>query len=244
MKHKEIKPCPELAPFIHSFWELKGEDKDRQWERNFPDGCPGLVINLGDNCITDNGALAMEHGKTYVVGAMTSFKDSFISADTHLSGVCIKPGTFSNLYTYAPQVEITNNTIAFDNARAFDFEKIIKDPFSYLNRFFIDRITHKHKPLQPVIEDIHQANGRLSIHEIARRNHTTVRQLERNFRIHIGLTPKEYSNIIRFQHALAVIKKSAEARSLSDIAFECGFYDHSHLTSEIKRNTGLAPSQL
>lgn len=243
MKHREIKPCQELAPFIHSFWELKGEDTDGQWERNFPDGCPGLVINLGDNCITDNGILTMEYGKTYVVGAMTSFKDSFINADTHLLGVCIKPGSFSNLYNYAPQSEITNNTIEFDHAHAFDIDKIIKDPFRYLNRFFIDRIGSKHKPLQPVIEHIHQANGQLSIHEIARRNHTTVRQLERSFRVHIGITPKEYSNIVRFQHALAVIKKSAEERSLSDIAFECGFYDHSHLTSEIKRNTGLVPSQ-
>lgn len=244
MKHKEIKPCPELAPFIHSFWELKGEDKDGQWERNFPDGCPGLVVNLGENCITDNGALAMEYGKTYVVGTMTSFKDSFISADTHLLGVCIKPGTFSNLYNYAPQVEITNNTVEFDHTHAFDFDKIIKDPFHYLNHFFIDNIRNKKQPLQPVIDDIHRSNGQLGIYEIARRNYTTVRQLERSFKIHIGVTPKEYTNIIRFQHALSVIKTSARARSLSDIAFDCGFYDHSHLTSEIKRNTGLVPSQL
>ncbi|MET3878556.1 helix-turn-helix transcriptional regulator [Chitinophaga sp. OAE865] len=244
MKHIDIKPCPELVPFIHSFWELKGGDNDGKWERNFPDGCPGLVINLGDNCITDNGSLTMEHRKTYVVGAMTSFKDSFINADTHLLGVCIKPAAFSNLYSYAPQVEIINSTIEFENTNAFDFEKIIKDPFIYLNRFFIDRIGNKNKPLQPVIEDIHRANGQLSIQEIARRNHTTVRQLERSFRIHIGLTPKEYSNIVRFQHALSVIKGSAGERSLSDIAFDCGFYDHSHLTSEIKKNTGLVPSQL
>jgi AraC-like DNA-binding protein len=53
-----------------------------------------------------------------------------------------------------------------------------------------------------------------------------------------------YSNIIRFQNALTVIKKADNKRSLLDIAFECGFYDHSHLANEIKRNTGLAPTQL
>ena len=35
-----------------------------------------------------------------------------------------------------------------------------------------------------------------------------------------------------------------EKRSLLDIAFECGFYDHSHLTNEIKKNTGFSPSEL
>jgi len=32
--------------------------------------------------------------------------------------------------------------------------------------------------------------------------------------------------------------------SLLAIAFECGYYDHSHLTDEIKRNTGFSPSKL
>ena len=41
-----------------------------------------------------------------------------------------------------------------------------------------------------------------------------------------------------------LIKNSDDKRSLLDIAFECGFYDHSHLVNEIKRNTGLAPTQI
>lgn len=243
MKYKETKPCTELQPFIHAFWELKGEDTDGQWERNFPDACPGLVMNLGDSCTTDNGAVVMEHGKTYAVGAMTSFKDSFIHANTHLLGVCLRPASFSTFYRYAPQTELLNNTVAFDRTRAFDFDRILKDPIGYLNRFFTDRAGDKINSIQPVIRDIHHTNGQLGIYELARQNHTTVRQLERSFKANTGLTPKAYSNIIRFQHALALVK-NAGARSLLDIAFECGFYDHSHLTSEIKKHTGLLPSQL
>ncbi|WP_264538162.1 helix-turn-helix domain-containing protein [Flavobacterium sp. N1736] len=244
MEYKETKTCIELAPYIHSFWELKGDNSDNQWERIFPDGCAGLIINLGESCKTDNGNVSMDYGKTYVVGAMTSFKDTFIDAETHLLGVCLKPATFSNFYKYAPQNELTNSTIEFDRRHSFNIEKIVKDPSYYLNNFFYDRFRNKNRPLQSVIEEIHNANGQLSIYEIAKRNCITVRQLERNFKMHIGITPKEYSNIVRFQNALSIIKKSANEQSLLDIAFECGFYDHSHLTNEIKRNTGLAPSQL
>jgi len=244
MKYQDIKPSIELAPYIHSFWELKGEINDSQWERTFPDGCSGLVINLGDICRTDNGLVSMDYGKTYAVGAMTSFKDSFIDANTHLLGVCLKPAAFSVFYKYAPQNELTNSTVEVESRHSFHLEKINKNPLNYLNRFFIDRTKTKHQPLQSVIEDIHKSNGQLSIYEVSKRNHTTVRQLERNFKIHIGITPKEYSNIVRFQNAMSVIKNSAQDRSLLDIAFECGYYDHSHLTNEIKRNTGLAPSQL
>ena len=244
MEYKEVKPCLELEPFIHSFWELKGGESDRQWERNFPDGCPGLVLNLGETCVTDNGSLGMEFGKTYVVGAMTSFKDSFIDSNTHLLGVCLKPATFSNFYDYAPQNELTDSTVEFERLKSFNIDKVLKDPFYYFNQFFTEKNKCKQSQLQPVLEVIHHSKGQLSIYELAKRNCTTVRQLERSFKTQVGVSPKEYTNIVRFQHALSLIKNPCDKRSLLSIAFECGFYDHSHLANVIKRNTGLTPSEL
>ena len=233
MEYIETKPYKELELFIHCYWELKGEDSDRQWERNFPDGCAGLVMNIGETCLTDNGSLSMEFGKTYVVGAMTSFKDSFIDSNTHLLGVCFKPATFTNFYNYVAQDELTDNTIEFEKPNSFNIDKILANRSNYLNQHFLDRIKCKENQLQSIISDIHSSNGKLSISELSKRNHITVRQLERKFKSQIGLSPKEYSNIIRFQNALNIIKNSNENRSLLDIAFECGYYDHSHLCKNI-----------
>jgi AraC-like DNA-binding protein len=241
MKYKKIKPSNELEPFIHFYWELKGNEMERQWERVFPDGCAGIVMNLGDTCLTDNSTLLMEFGKTHVVGAMTSFKDSFIDTDTHLIGVCLKPAAFANFYSYASQHELTNDTVEFEKSNSFDVNKTLANSFNYFEHFFSERIISKANPLQSVINEIHSTKGQISIYELSKRNFTTVRQLERNFKKLIGLSPKEYSNIIRFQYALSLIKKSKQSRSLLDIAFECGYYDHAHLSNEIKRNTGLTP---
>lgn len=244
MQYKKIKPCKELEPFIHFYWELKGNEIERQWERVFPDGCAGILINLGNTCLTDNGLLSMEYGKTYVVGAMNSFKDSFIDSETHLAGVCLKPATFANFYSYASQNELTNATVEFEKANSFNVDKASDNPFHYFDRFFSGRLKNKNIRLQEVLNQIHLTNGNISINELAKIHFTTVRQLERNFKKLIGLSPKEYSNIIRFQHAMSLIKNSNQSRSLLEIAFECGYYDHSHLTNEIKKNTGLAPSLL
>jgi AraC-like DNA-binding protein len=243
MQYKEIKPCTSLAPYIHSFWELRGDENDEQWVRNFPDGCAGLVMNLGADCLTDNGAVSIEYGKTYAVGAMTCYKDSFIGADTHLLGVCLKPATFGNFYTYAPQYEFIDQTIEFERSDSFSIDGVLADPFRYLNHFFLER-NNSDKSLLSVIEDIHSENGLLTIQQLAKRNHITIRQLERNFKRDVGIPPKEYSNIIRFQKALNLIKNLDVDQSLLDIAIRCGFYDHSHLTNEIKRKTGILPSQL
>jgi AraC-like DNA-binding protein len=244
MEYKETKPCIELEPFIHSFWEMKGSEQDKQWERIFPDGCTGLVLNLGDNCITDNGLISMESEKTYAVGAMTSFKDSFIDNNTHLLGVCLKPAAFTNFYKYLPQSEFLDNTVEFDKIHSFNIDKILKNPISYLNQFYSDRIIKKDNGLKLILEDIQNSNGQLSVYELAKRNNTTVRQLERNFKTHIGISPKEYSNIVRFQNTLNVIKNADHNRNLFDISFECGFYDHSHLTNNIKKYSGLTPTEL
>ncbi|WDO12361.1 helix-turn-helix domain-containing protein [Flavobacterium sp. WW92] len=243
MIYSEADPCAALQPYIHSYWKLKGDMQDSQWERIFPDGRPGIVINLGDDCITDNGQTVMEHGKTYAVGAMTSFKESFIGSDTNLLGVCLKPGTFSSLYTFAPQKELTNATVEFDRRLSFDTSRIMKEGEGYLNRFFTGRMGDRDLNLQHILDDISACRGNLNIRELASRNCTTVRQLERNFATHIGLTPKEYSSIIRLQNTMAQLEKS-KAASLSEIAFDCGYYDHAHLANEIKKFTGLTPTQL
>ncbi|SHK01521.1 helix-turn-helix domain-containing protein [Pseudozobellia thermophila] len=242
MKYKKTKPHIELEPFIDFYWELKGHKFKTQRERVFPDGCTGIVMNLGNKCLTDNGALSMEFGKTYVVGAMTSFKDSVIDTDTHLIGVCLKPGTFANFY--APQNKLTNDTVEFEKSQSFNLDKTFKNSFNYFDQFFLSRLKSKNYQLQSIINDIHSMKGQLCIYELSKRNFTTVRQLERNFKNLIGLSPKKYSNIIRFRNALGLIKDARQNRSLLDIAFECGYYDHSHLTNEIKRYTGLLPSDL
>ena len=243
MKYTKIKPDIELGPFIHFYWELKGNEMERQRERVFPDGCAGIVMNLGDNCLTDNGSAFMKFGKTYVVGAMTSFKDSFIDTHTRLIGACLKPATFANFYNHASQNELTNATVEFEKSNSFHVDRIFESSFNYFDRFFSERLKNKNIPLRSVINDIHSTNGQISIYDLSKRNFTTVRQLERNFKKFIGLSPKEYSNIIRFQNALSLIKNSKHNRSLLDIAFECGYYDSSHLSNDIKRKTGLFPSQ-
>src|SRR5690606_30183476 len=178
MEYIKTAPYKELASYINFYWELKGSELGGQWERVFPDGCVGVVMNLGDNCLTDNGSVSMEFGKTYVVGAMTSFKDSFIDSGTYLLGVCFKPAAFSNFYDYVSQHVLTNDTIEFEKSSSFSVDKILRNPFDYLNQFFSDRINSKTNQLQAVINDIHSANGQISVYDLSKRHCTTVRQLE------------------------------------------------------------------
>lgn len=244
MQYNLVKPSKDLSPYINFFWELKGNGVDKYKERVFPDGCAGILTNIGTQCLTDNGSMKLEFGKTYVVGAMTTFKDSVIDNNTHLIGVCFKPASIPNFYKQFSQFVFQENTLELDKINYFDINKISNRPFEYLNKYYSQRNNNSKIRLQSVINDIDSSYGQLRIEELAKRSYITIRQLERNFKKHVGMSPKEYSNIVRFQNALKLIKDSNHSRSLSDISFECGYYDHSHLTNEIKRITGNSPSQL
>jgi AraC-like DNA-binding protein len=57
----------------------------------------------------------------------------------------------------------------------------------------------------------------------------------------MGLTPKKYANIMRFQGALDFIDRNPDV-NISDVAIDFGYYDQPAFVRAFKKCTGLAPS--
>jgi AraC-like DNA-binding protein len=70
----------------------------------------------------------------------------------------------------------------------------------------------------------------------------SLRQFERNFLVRIGIAPKLFIRIVRFEHAMRV-KNADGNKSWSAIAFECGYTDSSHLLREFKEFAEFPPSK-
>lgn len=244
MSYRQFKPHPDLANYIDAYWIVEGVRSQYIQSNILPDGCVDLILNLRDDYRSESGELAMEAGKAYLVGTMTTYKTSYLNPDNKLVGIRFRPAGFSTFYRFASLSEITDERIEFDAALSPDLHKTEQHFLSYLNLFFLQRLTPPKHTLSTVIKDIERTNGRLSIQELAKRNHVTTRQLERNFQRDIGVSPKEFANIVRFQFALTQIKHNTQQDSLLSIALDCGYYDHAHLTNEIKRYAGSAPSVL
>lgn len=68
------------------------------------------------------------------------------------------------------------------------------------------------------------------------------KQFERSFRSLVGINPKEYAEIVRFQRALALMQCGES--ELGQIAYTCGYSDQSHFTREFRKFSGLTPSAL
>ncbi len=245
MNYNQFNPHPALSNYIDAFWTVKGEGKQLKTEKILPDGCVDIIFNLGEDCKTDNSRFTMQNGKVYVVGTMTSFKETKMNVETNLLGIRFKPAAFSAFYKKFNSLhEVTDQTVEFEKGLSPDMQKTIQYSTAYLNHFFMNELSTPKHHLLPVVADIQSHNGQMNVNTLAKRHFTTIRQLERSFKQYIGISPKEFINLVRYQFTLSLIQSRRTNRSLLDIAFECGYYDHAHLANEIKRYTGVAPSQL
>ncbi|MBN8853228.1 MAG: hypothetical protein BGO55_13170 [Sphingobacteriales bacterium 50-39] len=236
MQYTAIAPHPLLAPYIDAFWSVQGAGQETTVGKVLPDGCVDIIFNLGK----DMGD--MKSGRVYLIGAMTTPIDSSVAPGTRLLGVRFKPAAFWAFYTFSSLHEITDDKVECDKALTPDLA--VLKTHDGLNKFFLDRLSRPKHTLFPLLEDIRMHQGQVRVEELARRHFITVRQLERNFKYYIGISPKEFVNQERFRYTLQRIHCRKPGESLSDIAFECGYYDHSHLTQEIKKYTGEAPGNL
>jgi AraC-like DNA-binding protein len=83
-----------------------------------------------------------------------------------------------------------------------------------------------------------ESGGRVSIDALVSSAGTSLRQLERQFRENVGLTPKTFSRIVRLQAAL---RRLRHGRALTDVALACGFYDQSHMTRDFRELASMSP---
>lgn len=85
------------------------------------------------------------------------------------------------------------------------------------------------------------ALARYDAQALARLEGVTRRQLERDFRHRLGLSPGAFARVVRFQRAAAAVAAGAP---IADSAVEHGYADQAHLNRAFKAYSGMTPRAL
>jgi AraC-like DNA-binding protein len=87
-----------------------------------------------------------------------------------------------------------------------------------------------------------RSGGRISVAELTAGTGWSHRHLATRFRQQVGLSPKAYGRVLRFQRAVRLL--GANRAHLADIAARCGYYDQAHLNRDFRDLAGATPTDL
>src|SRR5262249_34716066 len=91
--------------------------------------------------------------------------------------------------------------------------------------------------------ELMRSHGTVSVSRLVEDTGWSRRHLSARFREHVGVTPKGFGRILRFQRAARELVRP-DGASLAEIALDCGYYDQAHLNRDFREFAGRTPTEL
>ena len=249
------KPSTSLAPFVKLYWMVENTNRDNSYhtQRIVPTGLADISFYEGIRPSTSDERKSIS-GFSVVSGQCKNYYDITLSGELTVFSVYFFPHTLS-LFIDIPLNEINNYSIPLkdlipdagrleeDISAANSFKEKVK----IIETFLLNRLTQHKNNLQirrisHAINMINHSKGNLSIDLMASETCLSRKQFERIFKQHVGNSPKQFLKTIRFQNAIN-IREETKSTSLTELAFECGYYDQSHMISDFIKFSGKTPRE-
>jgi AraC-like DNA-binding protein len=250
--YASVAPGPALRPFVERI------HFGREWvdpalpvtERVLPDGGVHLIFNLGDPpSVTGTPGAA-----SVAVGARCEPSIIHMAGRVEHVTVTLRPGGIAALLGI-PAGELAAQDVPLDalwGQRAAEaLERLAPTPptlerAAVVEAVLLDllatRATRTDPAAAEAVRVIERERGRIRVRALAAALGIGERRLEQIFHRHVGLSPKAVCRIARFRATVAQLQREPE-RAWTDLAYEGGFYDQSHLVNEFKALAGLAPGE-
>jgi len=238
--YREYHPSLSLSPYISCYWTLHSACANPDFLYHaVPDACVDIFINFAryDHCL--------------LVGIASKAVSAPVDAGCDYFGVRFLPGQIGAFFLL-PAAEIHDRAIDFRDLAGGEFAETEKrliaarslsERILLIESFLFRRLAGRFCPcddrFQKTLVNIYTHGGMKSVKELSDDASLSTRQLDRLFSTNLGLRPKMFSRIIRFQNTLRFILSSP--RRLTDAALDCGYYDQSHFINEFARIYGKKP---
>jgi AraC-like DNA-binding protein len=245
-------PCPALAPFIEGIWLYEGA-LSHSLERVLPSGAMQLLINLDADELrwyAGPSLAAQRIGGTAFCGAF----DHPITIDTaeqrRIAGVTFKPGGAAP-FCAVPAGELARQHVPLDALWCKDGavlrEQLLaaeraRGPaaaLEILERALLRRASGGLGGDPAVQYAVSALNEGARVGAVGERLGLSPRQLIARFEAGVGLLPKGFARVRRFQRIFAALQAG---RRWTDIAAFAGYTDQAHLIHDFRAFSGIVPT--
>lgn len=250
-----INPTGILSKYIQNYFivETYNSIDFMPKERVYPTGNATIVFHYGSPSIFQKKDSSKNIEPNLVIcGQQTSYYDLSLSGKTGMILIVFKPHGVKSFFNF-PITELLNENLSLHdliNNETIELEdKLFNSPnnkqrITHLENFLIKRLiqNYEFERVEYALEIIENSKGQIKAQVIAHEVCLGIKQFERTFSKYVGINPKKYASIVRFQNVIQMRRKHKNS-SMFQLAFDNGYYDHAHFIHDFKSFTGLSPKE-
>lgn len=218
-------------------------------ERVIPTGSVSLIFHRADMMMSrTEGRL---QPRAFVSGVSTGFSDLRATGVLDMFVVVFRPpgsGAFLN----APVGEFRNMNVSVEDtgdSELMALSEMIMEARSdesavaMVERFLVSRLhghdEYTHRRIGMALQAINN-DPDANVGVVAGIACLSAKQFNRVFSAQVGVRPKEFMRIVRFQRALYILQ-SGQPVNFAQLAAGCGYYDQAHMIREFREFSGYTP---
>jgi len=237
-------PQRPLAEFVAFFWYWRGHAVAGSPERILPMATVELVINLGDGHKA-NAGISGPQSKSFILES---------ASQRELLGIHFKPGgAFPFLGSPCGELLNLNLTLAdlWGERKAAELlarvheAATVAEKFQSLEHWLILNATRplrRHPAVSYALQEFQRDPGLLKSEILAESIGISQRRFIQLFRDEMGLAPKLFGRLQRFQQVIQAIA-SRDTVDWRELALACGYFDQAHFIHEFKEFSSLTPGE-
>ncbi len=260
---KFYSPCKLLQSYVRYYWVFKSNQPINTL--TFPLGCPQIIFHKKSPLYIPELKATQE--KLTVSGQVNFSSHLYSDGDIEMIVVVFQPHAMSvfldtptslfynqeisgynlenkSLNELAVRIsECKDNTFCVNLIEQWLLSQITVNLYDAAHKKRLGTIEQNFKRVDAAIKSICVV-PQTSVTELSSIACLSNKQFERLFNYLVGINPKEYARIVRFQKALGQMQNYSGERSQAQIAHSSGYADQSHFIREFKKFSGHTPVSL
>ena len=249
-------PQHPLSNFARLFWYYSGFRQPHAKERLLPDGTVSLVVNLRDDRVRMFDSRDHRKAETIDGHVLSGPRAGYFVIDTlnmvDTIGVHFHPGGAFPFFRM-PASELRDQSLSLDQLWGTNGPDLrvrllsVRTPqekFRVLELWLLERLAKpldRHPAVAYALAQFQLPGESLSVAAVVSKIGMSQRHFIQLFAAQVGLTPKVFSRVIRFQQAVRSIS-AASTVDWSQIALDCGYYDQAHFIHDFQEFSGITPA--
>ncbi len=258
-QNPEFKICvphPILSNYIKYYWLLKDDGNQASTaELMLPDGYGEIIFNrikepyqrweIGQQGrdVVDGSYVIANNGKSIFAQRVR---------EIDMIGVKLSTAGLYNLFK-VPIHEFSKSPVTFEELENADINLLetrlyekhsLLEVKTLLDEFFMRRISmYEENHFTNAVHTIHAHRGLINVESVAKKLNVHYSTLERCFKKHAGLTPKDFQKLLRFRYSYLDFKSNPHQFLSERKYYSWDYYDQSHFIKEFASFLSVSPTR-